>query len=121
MPRLLLVALCGAAGATSRYLLGVAVGVRSFPWTTLGINTVGSLALGFLLAGPAAQRLSPTTNIGLAVGFLGAFTTFSTFTYETITFVRTDRAAMAAVYVSASLALGLVAASVGYALGRAAA
>ncbi len=114
-----LVAVLGAAGALSRYGIGRAVGVTSFPWATLGINVAGSFAIGVLLvAGPS--RLSDATVTGLAVGFLGAFTTFSTFGYETQTLLRTGRTSAAASYVVASVVLGVGAAALGYAAGRAA-
>jgi CrcB protein len=75
--------------------------------------------LGFLIAGPGSERFSPNTNVALAVGFLGAFTTFSTFTYETWTMLRTDRVPAAAAYVVSSVVLGLIAAALGYLAGRA--
>lgn len=115
----LIVALAGAAGATLRYRIGLAVGVRSFPWATLGVNVAGCLALAFVLAGPGASRWSQTTTTAVAVGLLGAFTTFSTFGYETVTLLRDDRAADAVAYVAASLVLGLVATGAGYLAGRA--
>jgi len=116
--RWLAIAAAGAVGAVARYGLGVVVGVRSFPWTTLGINVTGSFMLAYLLAGPLAQRLSSTATLALAVGLLGAFTTFSTFGYETVVLVRDDRPSAAAAYVAASMILGLGAAALGYWLGR---
>ncbi|MDP1820775.1 MAG: fluoride efflux transporter CrcB [Acidimicrobiales bacterium] len=115
----LLVALAGAVGAVARYRIGVAVGVRSFPWATLGINLSGCFLVAFVLAGPAADRWSPSTTTALAVGLLGAYTTFSTFGYETFTFLRTDRLGSAAAYVAISLVGGLAATALGYAAGRA--
>ena len=115
----LAVAVAGALGAMSRYGLGVLVGPRAFPWTTLAVNVTGSFVLAFVLAGPVAERLSSTATIALTVGFLGAYTTFSTFGYETVTLARDDRLPAAAAYVIASLVVGLAAAAAGYALGRA--
>ena len=112
------VAIAGALGASSRYAIGLAVGVRSFPWTTLSINMAGSFLLAFLLAGPFVERPSSTIAIASTLGFLGAFTTFSTFSYETVALVRDDRLPAAAAYVAASMLLGLVAAALGYWLGR---
>lgn len=112
------VAAAGAAGAVLRYRIGVAVGVRSFPWATLGINVVGCFVLAYVLTGPGATRWSSTTTTAVAAGFLGAFTTFSTFGYETITLVREDRAGTAALYVGLSVVLGLLAATAGYAVAR---
>lgn len=113
-----LVAVAGAVGAVLRWRIGAAVGVRSFPWTTLAVNVVGCFALAIVLAGPGASRWSPTTTTAVAVGLLGAFTTFSTFGYETFTLLRTDQAGRAVAYVGLSLAGGLAATALGWALGR---
>lgn len=113
-----LVAIAGAGGALTRYGIGVAVGVRSFPWATLGINLAGSLLLGFLLALGTERAWSDTTLVPITVGFLGSFTTFSTFSYEAFTLLRTERAAAALVYVLASVLGGMLAAAAGYAAAR---
>jgi CrcB protein len=117
--RTLFVGVAGALGALSRYGIGMAIGVRTFPWATLSINLVGSFVLGFVLAGPGAGRWSPTVTTGVAVGFLGAFTTFSTFAYEAQTMLRADEPARALTYVALSVGLGLLAAASGYSVGRA--
>lgn len=114
-----LVAIAGAIGAVVRYRIGIAVGVRSFPWATLGINVSGCFVVAFVLVGPAASRLSVTTTTAIAVGLLGGYMTFSTFGYETFTLVRTDRTAVAVCYVVLSLLGGLAATALGYATGRA--
>jgi CrcB protein len=114
-----LIAVAGAAGAVLRYRLGVAIGVRSFPWATLIVNLSGSFLLGLVLGGPAQTRWSPTVATTVTVGFLGAYTTFSTFGYETFALLRTGRPAGAAAYAAASMIGGVLAAAAGYALGRA--
>ena len=114
-----LVAAAGALGAVLRYRIGLAVGVRAFPWATLGINLSGCFLLAAVLAGPAQARWGPTTTAAIAVGLLGGYTTFSTFGYETFTLLRTDRVADAVVYAAASLAGGLGASAAGYLAGRA--
>lgn len=111
-----LIAVAGAAGALSRYGLGIAIGVRSFPWATLSINLTGSFALGFVVAFGVDRGWSDTRLLTIAVGFLGAYTTFSTFSYETFTLLRADRAPTALMYVLASLVGGVLAASAGYAI-----
>jgi len=116
--RVVLVAAAGALGAVIRYWIGTAIGVRSFPWATLGINVVGSFLLGVVLGGPGQGRWSPTLIAALAVGFLGAFTTFSTFAFEATSLVRDDRAGIAFAYVAASLALGLATSALGFVLAR---
>ena len=117
--KMVMVGLAGAAGALSRYGVAVAVGVRTFPWATLGINVVGSYLLGLALVVGAERGWAETTIVPITVGFLGAFTTFSTFSYEAYTLVRTDRTSTAALYVVASLVGGMAAAAAGYATGRA--
>lgn len=116
--KVVLVGIAGAAGALARYGIGLAVGGRSFPWSTLGINLSGSFVLGFVLAFGLERGWSETTTVPLAIGFLGAYTTFSTFSYETFTLARTDRAMLAAVYVAVSVVGGVLAAFVGYTLAR---
>jgi fluoride exporter len=113
-----LVALAGAVGAVARWRVGVAVGVQSFPWATLAVNVVGCFALAVVLAGPAADRWSSATTTAVAVGLLGSFTTFSTFGYETFSFLRTDQPGRAAAYVGLSLAGGLGATVLGWMAGR---
>ena len=83
----LLVAVGGALGAAARYLLDRAIAIRQtspFPVGTLVINVTGSIALGLLL-GLAVAHQMPTSMVTVAgTGFLGAYTTFSTFTFETL-------------------------------------
>lgn len=120
MPTWIAVAAGGAAGTLARYLVGVAwarPGV--FPWWTLGINVTGSLALG-LIVGVAAARgaASSTLIIALAVGVAGGFTTFSTFSVETLAMVERGESLRAIAYVTASIVLGLLAAALGLYLTR---
>ena len=117
--RALWVAIAGAAGALSRYGIGLAIGPQLFPWATLGINLTGSFALAFVLTWGMAGHLSTDASTALAVGFLGAYTTFSTFSFETFTLGRTDRTASAVVYVVVSVLGGILAAWAGFRLGRA--
>lgn len=112
----LLVAVGGAFGTLARYELSLAVPVRpgAFPATTLVINVVGALLLGVLLG--AVGRNAPNDRIMrpmLGVGFLGGFTTFSTFAVETVQLVRREHPTLAVIYVIASIAFGLAAARTG--------
>ena len=116
--RIALIAVAGAAGALTRYAVASAVGVRAFPWATLAINITGSFLLGLLLAFGIEREWSDDTVVPLAVGFLGAYTTFSTFSYETFTLMRTDRVPLAMVYVAVSVVVGVLAAGAGYVLAR---
>ena len=111
-----LVALAGATGALARYGIGTSVGPRSFPWSTLFINLAGSLALGFLVRAAEVRGWSPMVTVPLGVGFLGAFTTYSTFSVETQTMLRDGRTAAAVAYVGVSVVAGVALAAAGYAL-----
>ncbi|MGI8759098.1 MAG: fluoride efflux transporter FluC [Acidimicrobiales bacterium] len=117
MVRLLLIALAGAAGALCRLGANNLLGERPLPVATLVVNVAGSFALGVLLAW-GTTHLSPEALSALAVGFLGAFTTFSTFTLEAVELHSAGRAAVAAGYVGLSVVLGLAAAVTGRALGQ---
>jgi CrcB protein len=104
-----LVGIAGAAGALTRYALAVAIGVRSFPWATLAINLTGSFVLGLLLTVGIERQWSETTIVPLAVGFLGAYTTFSTFSYETIKLLEDGDYRRATLYAVLSVGLALAA------------
>ena len=115
------VALGGALGAPARYGISQAVHITagSFPWGTFWINVSGSLALGFFLAVvlrrfPATRYLRPF----VASGFLGSYTTYSTFAVETDLLIRNGRAGMALAYVVGSVVTGITAAWSGVRLGR---
>jgi CrcB protein len=104
---LLMVALGGAAGSVARYLISAAA-IESlgaaFPWGTLAVNILGSAAIG-IAAGLGVQG---EARLLLVSGFLGGFTTFSAFSLETgLLFERAP--ALAALYVLASVGLGLAA------------
>src|SRR5436853_4967308 len=117
--RALLVALAGALGALARYGLGLAVGPVTFPWVTLVINVSGAFVLGAVLTLAPARHWSPNLSAPIAVGFLGAYTTFSTFSWETFVLGRVDgRWASAALYVAASVVLGIAAAWAGQNVAR---
>ena len=120
--RALVVGIAGFAGAVSRYAIGSWVSRRSptaFPWATFVINVSGCFALGFLMALFAGRWVpDPDVRAALTVGFLGAFTTFSTFAYETVSLRDVGSTATAAVYVVASVALGVAAAWLGSVAGR---
>jgi fluoride exporter len=113
----LLVGVGGAAGALARYGIGKLVATESLPWATVGINVAGSLLLGFLVA--VGDWFSAEVRIGLAIGLIGGFTTFSTFSVDLFFDLDTGRVGEAFGYLAASVVLGVSAAAAGYFLGRA--
>jgi fluoride exporter len=116
--RFVWVGVAGSVGAIARYAIGLSVDQSRFPWATLGINVVGSFALGFVLT-LALGRVPVAVMTPVAIGLIGGFTTFSTFAWEAFTMSDTGRAGTAAVYVSASVLGGLGAAWFGHTAGRA--
>ncbi|HVE29388.1 MAG TPA: fluoride efflux transporter CrcB [Mycobacteriales bacterium] len=116
---LALVMVAAAVGAPLRYVVDQAVQHHwpgAFPAGTLTINLSGSCLLG-LLTGLAAQHgLAPQAVTVLGTGLLGAYTTFSTFNYETVRLLEDGAVAEAALNVVGSLALGLAAAAAGLGL-----
>ncbi len=106
----------GAVGTVTRYSLGRLAPVASgtFPTTTFAINVTGAFILGLLLGLLARSRRSDRVwRPLLGVGFLGGYTTFSTFAVETTQLVRTHHAVVALSYVTASIVAGLLAARLG--------
>jgi CrcB protein len=112
-------AVAGAIGAPLRYLVDGAVGDRVegvFPWGTLLINATGSLLLGFLTGLGLYHAFSRTPRVVIGTGFVGAYTTFSTFTYETVRLVEEGAPAHAVANAVGTLVAGAVAAGAGLAL-----
>lgn len=114
---LLAVGLAGLAGVLARYGLGTLVSPTDTPWMTLAINVAGSVALGALI--PLGGDLPVPLRDGIAVGFCGGFTTFSTFTVEVFYDAHAGDTGFALLYFAASLAGGLAGAALGYFAGRA--
>ena len=111
------VSLGGLLGAPARYFAGkwaMDHWGSGFPWGTLLINLTGSFVLGFYLT-LITERFSgrSSTRLFFATGFLGAYTTFSTFSYETVHFIQNGHVARAMVYAGVSLIGGLIAVVLG--------
>lgn len=112
----LLVGAAGFLGVVSRYGLGTAFHGDALPWVTVAINVVASFLLGMLVVN---HSLSEDVKTALGVGFLGGFSTFSTFTVQAVLDIEAGEPGRAAAYVGASLVLGFAAAAGGYYLARA--
>ena len=113
---LIAIALGGALGALSRYWLSGVLNnaTHKLPWGTLACNVIGSFLMGicFVLILEKA-RLSPELRPLLMVGFMGAFTTFSTFSLETVAMLQEGHVMSAAIYISFSVLLCIAALSAG--------
>lgn len=122
MREMLYLAIAGALGALSRYgLSGLSYRVlgEAFPWGTLVVNVLGSFLIGLIAhLGLSTDVLSPASRTAVTVGFLGALTTFSTFSYETIGYLEDGDWRTAALNITANLIACLLAVAAGMALGR---
>jgi CrcB protein len=111
-----LVGLAGTAGVLARYGISrLTLHTDALVWSTVGINVVGSFLLGLLVAEHWFER---DVREAIGVGFLGGFTTFSTFSVQIVLDVDSGEPGRAAWYLLASVVGGVVAATAGYALGR---
>lgn len=109
----------GAVGAPARYLLDDAISSRTqgvFPWGTLAINVSGSFLLGLLTGLALFHGFPATPRVILGTGFCGAYTTFSTFTYETVRLAEEGAVNEAVRNALASLVLAAAAAAAGLAV-----
>ena len=100
----------GVLGTLARYGIGKWIGAQlgtDFPWHTFIINLSGSLLLGFALRASDALAIAPETRGFVTVGFCGAFTTFSTFTWETAVLIQDGQWGRASAYALGSVAAGL--------------
>jgi fluoride exporter len=119
---LLYVAIGSALGGVGRYLLGGLVQRlldTTFPAGTLLVNVSGSFLLGAILRYAVdTPTFTPEARALLAVGFCGGYTTFSTFSYETILMLRDGEWSRAGIYAAASMLLSLLGTFLGFALAR---
>jgi len=122
LEKYLWIGLGGFLGANARYLVGGWAADRwgaAFPFGTLLVNVSGSFLLGLFLAATTERFLAdPRWRLMLAVGFLGAYTTFSTYTYETMQMIASGGWWPGVLNALANNAVGLLASALGIALGR---
>ena len=118
----LMIGIGGFLGANARYVVGGWITRQwgtQFPWGTFVINVTGSFLLGLLMASLNTRPLaSPHYRLFFAVGFLGAYTTFSTFSYETLRLAQDQGLVAALLNITGSVVLGLVGVSLGGVCGR---
>ena len=114
------IAIAGALGALARYAVDGWISGRTggFPWGTFVVNVTGAFLLGFLFTVLTERvRMSPALRTSITVGFLGAYTTFSTWMFESARLAEDGELQQATLNVAGSLALGLVIAAAGYGVG----
>jgi CrcB protein len=112
------IAVAGAAGTVCRYALGkwilTATG-GGYPWGTFAVNAIGCFAIGLVAAAiEKGELVSPTMRLALIVGFLGGFTTFSSFALEAFALAKDGAWPAAAGYVLSTNVIGLAAVWVGH-------
>lgn len=122
MSDLLWVSIGGAIGASVRYVLGIWIIGRigaSFPWNTMVVNISGGLAIGISLTLLTERIIAdPAWRLLLVVGFLGGYTTFSSYTFEALALLEAGAWFSAVWYVLGSNGLGLLATYLGIVLAR---
>lgn len=122
LERLALIGLAGAVGAVARYLLSRFIMIQtggSFPWGTLVVNISGCLLFGYILGlSEYKGMLSDKTRVMLLIGFIGSFTTFSSFAYESVVLFREHHWWVAAVNVVTQNVLGILSLIAGMAASR---
>ncbi len=117
------ISLGAIAGSLSRYYLGIWLGQllgTNFPYGTLAINLTGCLGMGFFitLASEKFATISPELGLLVAVGFLGSYTTFSTYELDTVNLLRNSTVQIAILYWLGSAILGLVSIQLGSILAK---
>jgi CrcB protein len=119
---LLFIAAGGATGAVFRYLMSNGIHAmlgRGFPWGTLSVNISGSLVMGFLYVFMSERMdVSVEWRAGLLIGLLGAFTTFSTFSLETLNLIETGAQLKAVLNILLSVSLCIAGCWLGMIIGR---
>lgn len=112
----------GACGCLSRYLVSgwvLRATGTALPFGTLAVNVIGSFLLGLIMVGSQQSTLlSPEVRLGITVGFMGGFTTFSTFSYETIRLLEEGSFASAGANILLNVLVCVCAAALGVFVAR---
>jgi fluoride exporter len=119
------ISIAGILGTLSRYGLSTftqKLTGAGFPFGTLLVNFLGSLAIGFIMQlGLSTDLIPRSLRVAATIGFMGAFTTFSTFSYETVKYIQDGAWLLAGMNIFLNLSLCLAATILGIALGKIAA
>lgn len=122
LPQILVIMLGGSLGALMRFIVSSSITAKlgsSFPYGTLTVNVLGSFAMGFLAMFLVERMgLDPLIRLGVFVGFLGAFTTFSTFSMETLNLFEQGESMRALVNMFISVMLSVLAVWLGVLAGK---
>ena len=118
MTNALWVFLGGGVGSVLRYVAGLAIPASAFPWSTLAVNASGGMLIGLFSVWSARFGWNDALRLALTVGLCGGFTTFSTFSKESLALVQSGRWAVFTAYVVGSAIIGIAAIGLGYAIAR---
>ncbi|HLX33592.1 MAG TPA: CrcB family protein [Gaiellaceae bacterium] len=123
MRTIVAIGVAGALGALARYGIGgllLSRGGRTFPWETFVVNVSGSFVLGFVFTAMTEQLTTASwLRAAVTIGFVGAYTTFSTLSFETYRLMEDGALGLAAANIVGSATAGLVAVYLGIVAGRA--
>tara|TARA_B110000438_G_scaffold243590_1_gene243671 strand:+ start:3446 stop:3817 length:372 start_codon:yes stop_codon:yes gene_type:complete len=113
-----LVALGGAIGAALRYSISLYFSGDGFPWATLSVNMIGSLLLGIIAVALTQELISQDVALILGTGVLGAFTTMSAFSVETLNMFQNQQASSAIIYIAMTMVICPILAFLGWKIGE---
>jgi CrcB protein len=98
--------------------VGLWIGSTAFPWATLAVNAIGSLAIGLLGGWASRFGWGEALRLSLTIGLCGGFTTFSTFSKESLALIESGSYGLFALYAAGSVALGIAAVALGFWLAK---